>query len=417
MTEDVLPETIHTVVIGAGQAGLIVSALLRRAGREHIVLDRRDRVGGGWQDRWDEFCFVTPNWSMAMPGFGYDGPDPDGFMPRDEIVARINRYAEVIGAPVLLGTEVRALAVSDDTGHRFRLTTSRGTVEANEVIVAAGGYHVPKIPAISAGLSPRLSQLHSHDYRSEAQLPSGGVLVVGSGQSGVQIAEELQAAGRRVVLAVGHCGRMPRRYRGRDVFAWLAELAMRGAEYGTLLPTVDRLPDPRLRFAGNPHLSGHGGGHSTNLRQFAADGMRLVGHLERGTGEQLRFAPDLGANLRFADAFFDERFRPLIEAYIERAGVDAPVDERETVAFEPPEVDELDLSAEGISTVIWTTGYRLDFGWIDLPIFDAQGMPRHERGVSDVPGLGFIGLPWQLDQGSATFIGVARDAEYLAARW
>ena len=417
MNEDVLPKTIHTVVIGAGHAGLIVSALLRRAGREHVVLDRRDRVGGGWQDRWDEFCFVTPNWSMAMPGFGYDGPDPDGFMPRDEIVARITRYAEVIGAPVVPGTEVRALAVRDDTGHRFRLTTSRGTVEANEVIVAAGGYHVPKVPAISVGLSPRLSQIHSHVYRSEALLPPGGVLVVGSGQSGVQIAEELQAAGRRVVLAVGHCGRLPRRYRGRDIFAWLAELVTRGADYGTPLPTADRLPDPRLRFAGNPHLSGHDPGHDTNLRRFAADGMRLVGHLEGGAGEQLRFAPDLGANLRFADTFFDERFGPIIEAFIERAGVDAPVDERETVVFEPPEVDGLDLSAEGISTVIWTTGYRPDFGWIDLPILDAQGMPRHERGVTEVPGLAFIGLPWQLDQASATFIGVARDAEHLAGRW
>ncbi|MHB8674131.1 MAG: flavin-containing monooxygenase [Candidatus Limnocylindrales bacterium] len=416
MVEDVLPATIDTAVIGAGHAGLIVSALLRQAGRDHVVLDRRPRVGGGWQDRWDDFCFVTPNACMAMPGYGYDGSDPDGFMPRDEIVARLARYAEVIAAPVFTRTDVRSLSAGD-ASDGFRLETSRGTVAASRVIVAGGGYHVPKMPPVAAHLTPRVSQLHSHDYRSEASLPPGGVLVVGSGQSGVQIAEELHSVGRPVTLAVGHCGRLPRRYRGRDIFGWLADIVSRGPELGISLPTVDELPDPRLRFAGNPHLSGHGGGHDTNLRQFAADGIRLVGRVEGGAGEVVRFAPDLAANLRFADTFFDQRFRPLLDAFIERADIAAPPDERTVVEFEPPEVTELDLAAEGISTIIWTSGYRPDFGWIHLPILDEQGMPRQDRGVSEVPGLAFVGLPWQRDQASATFVGVVRDAEYVASRW
>jgi putative flavoprotein involved in K+ transport len=257
-------------------------------------------------------------------------------------------------------------------------------------------------------------QLHSHAYRNETALPAGAVLVVGSGQSGVQIAEELHEAGRRVILSVGHCARVPRRYRGSDIFRWLNELVTRGPRFGMGLPTVDQLPDPRLRFAGNAHLSGHMGGHDTNLRRFAADGIALAGHLEAGDGERVSFAPDLAANLRFADTFFDERVRTPIDTLIERAGLDAQPDDRERFDFEPPEVTELDLAAEGISTVIWTSGYRLDFGWIDLPIFDEQGAPRHVRGVTEVPGLLFLGLPWQLDQTSATLIGVRRDAEHLA---
>ena len=240
---------------------------------------------------------------------------------------------------------------------------------------------------------------------------------MGSGQSGVQIAEELQEAGRTVFLSVGHCPRVPRRYRGLDVFWWVRQLANRGAEFGTPLPTVDQLPDPRLRFVCNPHLSGHDGGHDTNLRQMAAGGIRLVGRFQGAADGRATFADDLAANLAFADTFFDERLRGPIETFIERAGVDVEPDDRQPFAFDPPEVTELDLAAEGISTVLWTTGFALDFGWIDLPIFDEQGAPRHVRGVSEVPGLRFLGLPWQFDQTSANLVGFARDAQYLADRW
>ncbi len=417
-----LPRSIETVVIGAGQAGLAASWFLRQAGREHLVLDRRERLGGGWPDRWETFRLVTPNGLSTLPGYAYDGSDPDGFMPRDEVAARVARYAEVIHAPVALGTDVLRVAAVDPgvTGHagaRFRVETDRGAVVARDVVIAAGPFQLPSVPSVGAGLSARVAQLHSHAYREERRLPPGAVLVVGSGQTGVQLAEELHAAGRRVVLSVGHCGRIPRRYRGRDVMAWIHLLATIGPRYGTALPTVDTLPDPRLRFAGNPHLSGHDGGHDTNLRRFAANGIRLVGHLEAADGERVRFAPDLADNLRFADAFFDERFRTGIDTYIERAGIAAPPDDREPYGFEPPPVDELDLAAEGIGTVLWTSGFRLDLGWVDFPILDEQGAPRHRRGVTEVPGLTFLGLPWQHDQVSATLMGIGRDAEYLAERW
>lgn len=412
MGSGVRPHEVETVVVGAGQAGLVMSSFLRQAGREHVLLDRRATLGGGWQDRWDEFRLVTPNWVTSLPGFLYDEPEPDGFMRRDDVVARVRRYADVISAPVELDTSVSRLSKSAGSGRRFRLETNRRTLGADNVVVAAGGFHSPRIPAVGADLPGRIVQVHSHNYRNEAALPPGAVLVVGTGQSGVQLAEELHAAGRSVILSVGRCGRVPRRYRGRDIFKWMFELATRGK-----LPTVDTLPDPRLRFAGNPHLSGHGGGHETNLRRFAADGIRLVGHLDGVEGERVRFAPDLSANLRFADTFFDERMRKGIDTVIEMAGIDAPPDDREPFDYEPPEVPELDLAAEGVSTVLWTSGYRLDFSWIDLPIFDEQGAPRHVRGVTEVPGLTFLGLPWQVNQASATFFGVAADSGYLAERW
>ncbi len=407
-----LPSKIETVVVGGGQAGLAMSSYLGQAGRDHHVLERRATLGGSWQDRWDAFRLVTPNWAASFPGAPYDGPDRDGFMPRDEIVALVAGYAEKIAAPVSLGTDVRRLAPREGGG--FRLETSQGDVQADRVVVATGGYHVPRVPTVGADLPSRMTQLHSHTYRNESSLPPGAVLVVGSGQSGVQIAEELAEAGRTVYLSVGSTGRVPRRYRGRDIFGWLAAVAMRGAEFGVALPTVDKLPDPRLRLAGNPHLSGHRGGHDTNLREFAAGGMTLLGRIERVDGERLHLAPDLSVNLTRADRFFDERLRPPIDTFIERAGIDAQSDDREPFAFEPDEPAELDLAEAGISTVIWAAGYRLDFGWIDLQILDEQGFPRHQRGVSEVPGLYFIGLPWQYSMLSATLFGASSDGAYLA---
>jgi putative flavoprotein involved in K+ transport len=412
-----LPGRIETVIVGAGQAGLTMSALLAQAGREHIVLERRATLGGGWQDRWDDFRLVTPNWTASFPGLPYDGDDPDGYMPRREITARVARLAEVSGAPVLLETGVERLEPRPDGPPGFRLTTARGTLDAERVIVATGGFQIPKIPPVTEGLSPRVSRLHSQAYRSERALPPGAVLVVGSGQTGVQLAEELHEAGRRVFLSVGHCGRVPRRYRGHDVFHWLSSVRSRGPEHGLGLPTVAQLPGPRARFACNPHLSGHGGGHDTNLRRFAAEGMTLVGRLEGFDGERARFAEDLGANLAFADAFFDSTVKVLFDTFIERSGEDAPPDDPEApFELDVPEVTELDLAREGISSVIFASGYRFDFGWIDLPILDELGVPRQTDGLTEVPGLAFVGLPWMRDQASATLFGVGRDAAILMER-
>src|SRR4051812_12240028 len=264
--------SVETVVVGAGQAGLVVSQLLRAAGQEHVVVDRRATLGGGWQDRWDDFRLVSPNWTTSVPGFAYRGSDPDGFMPRDEIIDHFRAYAAEIDAPVELETDVSALTVLDDgRAARFRLATSRGAYDARNVVVAGGPFQTPRIPDLAAGFDRSIAQLHSHDYRRSDQLPAGGVLLVGSGQTGVQLAEELTAAGRAVTLAVGHCGRVPRRYRGKDMFWWLRQLGTRGREIGTPLPSAAQLPSPAGRFACNPHLSGHGGGHEVNLRQMARE--------------------------------------------------------------------------------------------------------------------------------------------------
>lgn len=412
-----LPGSIDTVVVGAGQAGLLMSWHLQQAGRRHVVLERRETLGGGWQDRWDGFRLVGPNWTTDLPGYPYDGSDPEGFMTRDLVVARMRRYADVIGAPVHRSTEVLRVSAGGGDGRRFRVETSGGTIDTDDVIVATGAFHVARIPPAAAGFSPRILQLHAHDYRNPAQLPPGGVLIVGSGQTGVQLADELQRAGRHVVLSVGHCGRAPRRYRGHDFFWWLRQLATRGPEVGTPLPSVERLPDPRMKFACNPHLSGHAGGHDTNLRQMAKDGVQLAGRFEGADGERATFAPDLGDNLRFADGFFDLRFKGLIEAFAGAAEIAMTADDRAWPDFEPPELTELSLDDAGIATVLWTTGYAADYGWLDLPVLDEAGLPRHHRGVTDVPGLTFIGLLWQHTNASANLLGVFADAEYLVSRW
>ena len=361
-----------SLVIGAGHAGLIMSRHLSEAGREHVVLDRREELGGSWRDRWDAFQLVTPNFLTDLPGFPYDAGDPDGYMTRDEIAGRVAGYANAIHAPVALETSVRRLAAEASPGGRFRVETDRGVILAQDVIVATGAFHSPRIPS-NAGFDPGIHQLHAHHYRNEAALAPGGVLVVGTGQTGVQLAEELHAAGRPVTLSVGHCGRAPRSYRGRDFFWWMRQVVQHGAEFGTPLPTVETLPDPRARFACNPHLSGHGGGHDTNLRRFAADGIRLTGRFEGADGYHARFAADLAANLEFADRFFDQRFKPLFETYAERAGIDAPPDDRVPFTLEVPEVTDLDLSAEGISTVMWTTGYTPETDGSTFPCSRSPG--------------------------------------------
>jgi putative flavoprotein involved in K+ transport len=412
-----LPRSIDTVVIGAGQAGLIASWHLQRAGRDHIVLERRETLGGGWQDRWDEFVLVGPNWTTGLPGFPYEDGDPDGFMSRDAVAARMRRYAEVIDAPVQSSTEVSRLTTDGAGGRRFHLETSQGPVDTDAVVVATGAFHKPRIPGGGAGFSSRITQLHAHHYRNAEQLPPGGVLIVGSGQTGVQIAEELRDAGREVLLATGRCGRAPRRYRGHDFFFWTRQLSARGAEFGTPLPTVDQLPERRLRFACNPHLSGHKGGHDTNLRQMAMDGLRLTGRFVAADGERATFAADLGDNLAFADRWFNERVRDLVDTFAERAGVDVTDDDRTWPDYQPPEVTELDVARAGITTVLWTTGYTPDYDWLAIPMKDEFGVPKHVRGISEVSGLSFLGLLLQHNNGSANLAGVAVDAEYLAAKW
>jgi putative flavoprotein involved in K+ transport len=412
-----LPSSADTVVIGAGQAGLAMSHELSQAGVDHLVLEARDRLGGSWLKRWDSFCLVTPNWAIRLPGGEYDGPDPDGYLPRDELVNHMDRYGRAIGAPIAFNARATRLEPFDDGGGaRLRVETERGSVEARNVVLATGAFQQPKVPPAASGIPADVLQLHTDEYRNERELPEGGVLVIGSGQSGCQVAEELHDAGRQTYLSVSSCWRAPRRYRGRDTTWWLFQRGMRGAELGLKVDTVDDLPHPRMRFACNPHLSGTKGGHTINLRSLGASGVTLVGRFEGADDGRVRFADDLAANLQRADTFFDEYVRPELDEFIERAGMDAPPYEPDSIAWEPPARRELDLRAEDIGTVIWGTGYRFDFGWIPALRMDETGYPIHRRGVTEVPGLYLLGLPWLHTQASSLLVGVGQDARVLAPR-
>lgn len=402
---------VDTLVIGGGQAGLATSYWLKRAGIEHLVLERRRELGGSWHDRWDSFHLVAPNFTLRLPGMPYAGPEPDAFMPRAGVIEYVRQYAAMVAPPLRLGTGVDRLAMSDG---RFEARTGQGIFVARNVVLATGPYQRPKIPGAASQLAPHIQQLHSHDYRRPAQIAEGAVLVVGTGQSGTQIAEELHQAGRDVHLAVSMCPRAPRRYRGRDVIWWLAQTFLHGEEVGVHFPTVADLPSPAHRFMCNPHVSGTQGGHDINLRDFARRGMQLYGRLEALDGARARFSADLAERLAFADTAFANEFGRLFDAYIAAAGIDAPLDDRPAPDdFTPPTVTELDLDRAGVRSVLWATGYKLDFSWVKLPIFDEWGYPRHVRGVTEQRGLYAVGLPWLHSEPSSVFAGVGADAAHV----
>lgn len=388
------------VVVGGGQAGLATSWHLTRQGLDHVVLEA-DRVGSEWRDRrWDSFCLVTPNWQCRLPGFRYDGPDPDGFMVRDEIVAYLDSYRRAYDVPIVEG--VRATRLD----HGFRLETTTGVISADQVVVATGPYQRPRIPRIAERLP--VPQLHSSQYKNSDQLPDGEILVVGTGQSGCQIAEDLHLAGRTVHLATGSAPRVARFYRGLDVVAWLERM-------GYYSKAIDEFADgDAVRFRVNHYVTGRDGGRDLDLRKFALEGMRLYGRLIDADPGVLRFADDLTRNLDHADAV-SEGIKDSIDAFIAAEGIDIPEEPRHHPVWEPSATPE-SLSIEGIGAIIWSTGFRRDDAWIRVPVFDGRGYPTHRRGVTSVPGLYFIGLPWQHTWGSGRFGGVGDDAQYLVER-
>lgn len=409
---------VDTLVVGAGQAGLVTSYWLGRAGVEHVLMDRRSELGGAWQDRWGSFYLNTPNFAFLLPGHPYDGPEPEAFLPRDEVITLFRDYARRIAAPVQLGTEVRRVARSGGFGaDGFAVDTNHGSWLVRNVVLANGAYQRPRVPPSSANIPGHIRQLHSHDYRNPQELPEGGVLVVGTGQSGGQITEDLLDAGREVHLSVSSCPEAPRRYRGQDTFYWLLQVNLHGPEYGINGLQREQLPSPAARFACNPLISGNDGGHSIHLRELGRRGVRLHGHFEGTDDGVLAFSDDLTARLALVEAGFGQRMQVMLDRYIAAAGIDAP-------AAEPAPTDDwlpsesgplLDLEAEGITSVIWSTGYGLDFGFLDIPVLDEWNYPRHTRGVTEIPGLYAVGLPWLTCHASSTVALVGADAEFVAA--
>jgi putative flavoprotein involved in K+ transport len=328
-------------------------------------------------------------------------------MPRDEVVAYFARYVERFGLPVQVNTRVLSVAPLDGEG--YVVMTPERTFAAKHVVMATGFVQQPKRPPFAAHLSPDITQLHSSQYRNPASLPQGAVLVVGSGQSGCQIAEELYQRGRKVFLSVGSAGRVPRRYRGKDVIAWLVET-------GFIDLTPEQLPPGMSKFEGIPHLSGTKGGHTINLHRFARDGVTLLGHLRGAAGDTVSLAPDLHETLKKVDQFEREVLN-MFDGYIAKNGLDAPPEEVPQLrdGFAQPIIEALDLKVTGISTVIWAMGYTFDYSLVQLPVRDQDGFPIQTSGVTDFAGLYFVGMPWMPAERSGFLLGVGDAAKHVAS--
>ena len=404
MTGQTQTEQTEVLVVGAGQAGIAMSEHLRAAGVPHLVLER-DRIAERWRsERWDSLVANGPAWHDRFPGREFP-IDPDAFATREQVVDYFVKYADDIDAPIRTGVEVRAVRKIHGSKH-FHVETSAGPLEARYIVAATGAFQQPVIPSLvpeTAGIT----QIHSSSYRNPQQLPAGGVLVVGSGSSGVQIADELQQSGRDVYLAVGPHDRPPRRYRGRDFCWWLGVLGKwdasappQGAEHVTIA------------------VSGVGGGETVDFRALAARGVTLVGLATSFDAGIMAFAADLRANIAHSDATYlavlDEA-----DAYLARTGLELPEEPQARVLGPDPDclthpLRELDLGAAGVTSIVWATGYVSDYGWLQVDAFDENGRPKHSRGVSTEPGVYFLGLPWQSRRGSSFIWGVWHDSKYLA---
>ena len=408
-----MPRQVDTVVIGGGQAGLAVSYHLTQQGQDHVVLEQAAQVADAWRSgRWDSFTLVIPNWSVRMPGFPYQGSDPNGFMSRAGIVHHLEQYAASFGAPIRYGVRVTAVDAAQDGAGYLVMTVDGDTYTAANVIVATGSFQFPRPSPFAGAFPENIAQMHSSQYRSPAAVAPGAVLVVGSADSGSQIAEELQDSGRQVFLCVGKARRVPRRYRGKDAFFWAVTL-------GQVAQTADQLSSPAARFAANPQLTGKNGGYSINLHHFAQNGMVLLGRLTGVRGNTITLATDLRENLAAADKASDD-FKSAVDAFIQQAGMDVPNSERDEIdevrsdaGLNPP--TSLDLKEAGVTTVIWANGYGFDYSWVNLPTLDEWGYPLQQRGVTRFLGLYFLGMNLLYNRGSGILFGVGEDAAHVAA--
>lgn len=406
---------LDVVVIGGGQAGLSIGYYLRSAGRKFVIFER-GRVGETWRSqRWDSFVVNTPNWANRLPGDAYEGDEPDGFSHRDELVDYFEHYAGKFELPMMEGVTVTAVGANGD-GFRVTYEDAGGTVDtvdAGNVVVASGIMQAPKIPGIRDRFPESLLQMHASDYRSPDKLPPGAVVVIGSGQSGCQISQDLIHAGRDVYLCTSKVGRLRRRYRNRDVVDW-------GEDMGFWDVAVENLPDPAMQFAAQPQVSGVGRyGSTLSLQSMARDGVRLMGRLSDVVAGVLKTDDSLAEHVAFADQRSAE-FTGMIEDWIatNRVSVepieDDPNDESAGPEVAGSGITELDLVEAGVGSIIWCTGFTADFDWIHEPVTDENGRPVHKRGVSPVPGLYFLGFPWLHSRKSGIIHGIDEDARFIA---
>ena len=397
---------IPVVIIGGGQAGLTVSWYLLKKGIEHVVLERHQKFHSWRENRWDSFCLVTPNWQCKLPNFPYKGDDPDGFMLKDEIVEYLDGFAESFDPPIRENVEVKKVSKTEDG---YDVLTSDGAWQCEQVVIATGGYDAPIVPPYAENLDPSIMQMHSKDYRRPNQIPKGASLIVGTGQSGVQIMEDLVRDGRKVHLAVGPAPRSPRKYRGRDATDWLYDM-------GHYDITIAEHPDPHKALSQTNHyMSGRDGGKEIDLRRFVVESdISLYGSLSDMSGSKLNFLPDLRKNLDDADNSY-LGIRNVIDEYISRENISAPEEAPFEKLWQPnAETTEVDAEELGITSVIWSIGFRPNYDWIDADVFDQHGRPVYNRGICEVPGFYFIGLGWLNKWGSGRFLSIDEDGRYLA---
>jgi putative flavoprotein involved in K+ transport len=397
-----MKESVDVAIIGAGQAGLATSWHLKQAGIDHVVLEA-GRVAETWRSRrWDSFCLVTPNWTVQLPGAKYAGSDPDGFMPLAELVDYFQSWADSFEGPVEENSPVTSL---ESDGGGFALSLPSGQLNARRVVIASGAYQRAYRPASADSLPNELIQLFAEEYSNPGALPPGAVLVIGSGQTGCQLAEEIHKSGRRVFLACGRCVWVPRRLDGHDIVWWMIES-------GFMDRSPDKLPSPMARLLGNPQATGHDGGRDLNFRILHEMGVELLGRYVGAEGSRIQFADDLAASVDFGDARLADLMK-FVEAYCGTSGITPP-----TLEMPPPlrisARTELDIAKEGIGSVIWTSGYRPDYGWVKFPVFDDMGFPVQTDGATKVPGLYFMGVHWMRKGKSSILYGVGEDAEVVA---
>ncbi len=415
-----MTDQANVVVVGGGQAGLGVAYYLKAAGMDVVVFERH-RLAETWRSqRWDSFVLNTPNWMNGLPGAPYAGPDPFGFMSGSELVASFEDYASRFEIPVRTGVNVTSVATSDGAG-RFKVdcTTTGGetySVQATSVVVASGILQTARIPEVSASLDQSVLQLTTATYRRSETLPDGAVVVIGGGQSGAQIVEDLLAAGRTVYFSISNAPRLPRSYRGRDFMDWWFDIG------GLWDVAVEDVTDPSVLAATNPVVSGVGPlGHSVSYQQLARAGVRLMGRLTEIDDGTLKTDDRVIEYIQHADAF-STAMREKIDAYIGAEGVEA-----DAAVFDPGDavmgagdsvdfISELDLEAAGVKTVIWSTGFTGDFSWIRVPVIDDRGLPIHRQGVGVVPGMYFLGFPWLSKRQSGVIYGIDEDAQRIVGR-
>jgi putative flavoprotein involved in K+ transport len=403
----------HTVVVGGGQAGLGVSYYLAQKGIEHTVLEKGN-IGDSWKtQRWDSFMLNTPNNISVLPGDENSVENPGAFRGRDEWVDYLQGYAQKFGLPVQTGIAVTRIS-RDGTTETYQIETTNGDMTADNIVIASGSQNQPKVPEACSEIPESILQLHSGNYKRPDALPEGAVLIIGSGQSGVQIAEDLLEAGRKVYLATSKVGRVFRALRGRDLLDWAIEI-------GFYDQTLDDLEDSRMAYMAQPQISGTKGGHTVSLQSLEKMGATLLGRLQGCADGKMQFADNLAENIIFADQISD-KFRDMIEGYITKAGIDAPpaeADEADLPDHNPQDRQppmELDPIEVGITTIIWCTGFNGDFSWIEDIELDKKGTPVHEKGVSPQMGLYFCGFPWLSKRKSGLIYGILEDAAYIADR-